>query len=229
MTATEVSAPARGTTPDRVSNVVVEPPARSPEAAVDPIFTERWSPRAFSSEPVDPAAVRSLFEAARWAPSSANEQPWLFLYATSPADRARFAEGLLDMNRAWAAHAPMLVYLLARRTIRSGDWAGRPNPTSWFDAGAAWMSLALQAQILGLSVHAMAGIDREKVARLLDIPTADYDVIAAVAIGRRGDAEQLPPILRARERPSGRRPLGEIAVEGNFPARERDAAGPAPG
>jgi nitroreductase len=191
--------------------------ARIPQAGVDPLFLDRWSPRAFLSEPIDQATLDALFEAARWAPSSANEQPWVFVYATQPADRARFAEALMDMNRVWASKAPVLVYLLARRRIRQGTWAGQPNPTAWFDSGAAWMSLALQAQMLGISAHALGGIDREKAAEILGVPRDEYDVVIAIALGRRADPENLPPSLAEREKPSGRLPLRAIANEGRFP------------
>ncbi len=192
------------------------PSGRVPQAAADPLFVERWSPRAFSPEPVDPATLDAVFEAARWAPSSANEQPWTFVYATRPQDRARFAEGLAEMNRLWASTAPVLAYLVVRKKILNGTWAGQPNPTAWFDAGAAWMSLALQAHLSGLSAHAMGGIDREKAAAVLGVPREEYDVAIAIALGHRGPAEALPPTLAERERPSGRRPLREVAVEGRF-------------
>ncbi len=190
---------------------------RVPEAAVDPLFMERWSPRAFSPEPLDRRILNSVFEAARWAPSSANEQPWVFVFATRPEDRARFTEGLLEFNRAWASKAPVLAYLIARKKIRTGSWAGQPNPTAWFDSGAAWMSLALQAQMLGVSAHAMGGIDREKAAEILGVPRDEFDVLIAIALGRRADAASLPPPLAERERPSPRRPLREVAIEGQFP------------
>jgi nitroreductase len=188
------------------------------------MFPGRWSPRSFSPESVDPAVLRQLFEAARWAPSSANEQPWLIVYAIRPEDRARFAEGLLEMNRGWASHAPVLAYLLARRKFARGSWAGQLNPMASFDAGAAWMSFALQAHLLGLSAHAMGGIDRTKVGSLLGVPTEEYEILIAIAVGYRGDPAVLPEPMAARERPSERRPLREVAVEGRFPP---DVEGPA--
>jgi nitroreductase len=197
---------------------------RATEADVDPMFPSRWSPRSFSPEPVDPAVLSQLFEAARWAPSSANEQPWLFVYAVRPEDRGRFAEGLLEMNRTWASHAPVLVYLLARRKVAQGSWAGQPNPMGSFDAGAAWMSFALQAHLRGLSAHAMGGIDRAKVASLLGVPPEEYEVLVAIAVGHRGDPAVLPEPLAARERPSERRPLREVAVEARFPLNVADSS-----
>lgn len=188
-------------------------PTRAPEAAVHPVFAERWSPRSFRDEPVPPEELRSLFEAARWAPSSNNEQPWLFLYATSPRDRERFSSALLEGNRVWATRAPVLAFLLAFKRSRYTD---RPNPMAVFDAGAAWMSLALQARLLGLDAHAMGGIDRSKAHEVLGVPRDEYDVVIGVAIGRRGDPSALPPALAERERPSPRRPLAEVAMEGSL-------------
>ena len=190
---------------------------RIPEADVDPMFPGRWSPRAFLPEPIPETQLRSLFEAARWAPSSGNEQPWLFVYATSVADRERFATALNDGNRRWAPRAPVLLYVCARR-----HWTrnGTPNRTYQFDSGAAWASLALQAQLLGLSAHGMAGFDQHKAHEILGVPEDTYEVIAAVALGKRADASTLPPDLAAREGASGRKPLAEVAVEGAFPARK---------
>jgi nitroreductase len=191
---------------------------RPAEADVNPLFIERWSPRAFTDEPVPAEALRSLFEAARWAPSSANEQPWLFVYATTPEDRARFAQGLAPMNRVWAERAPVLAFLFTRSHFaQPGPFEGKPNPTASFDAGAAWMSLALQAQMLGLSTHAMGGIDRTEVHRLLGVPTEGYSAVIGIAIGRRAAPDTLPEPYAGREQPSPRRGLSEVAVEGHFP------------
>jgi nitroreductase len=191
---------------------------RPTEAEVHPLFVERWSSRAFDAEPVPAHMLRSLFEAARWAPSSANEQPWLFVYATTPEDRARFAQALLPMNRVWAERAPVLAFLFARtRFSQPGPFQGRENPTSNFDAGAAWMSLAMQSHLLGLATHAMGGIDRPEAHRLLGVPSSDYTALIAIAIGRRADPSNLPEPYLSREAPSQRRPLREVAVEGRFP------------
>lgn len=192
---------------------------RKPEADVDPLFIERWSPRAFDPTPVAPETLASLFEAARWAPSCFNEQPWLFLVATSPEDRARFAGLLVDKNRAWAKDAPVLVFALARKHF---DRNGKPNRHAMFDAGAAWMSLTMQAGLHGLYTHGMAGIDVEGIRRELAVPDT-YEVICAVAIGRRADPATLDPERQAAEQPNGRKPLAEVAVAGGFPdfAREK--------
>ena len=186
---------------------------RTPSEEVDAVFTDRWSPRAFVDEPLPEWQVRSLFEAARWAPSSSNEQPWLFLYAVSEDDRARFAAALTDSNREWAARAPLLVYVAARRRFVE---SGRDNHHRRFDAGAAWMSLALQARRLGLYAHGMAGFDRAAAYELLALPEEDYDLIAAVAVGRHGDPAVLSPYNAERELPSGRKPLADVMREGGY-------------
>ncbi|MDD5708685.1 MAG: nitroreductase family protein, partial [Kiritimatiellae bacterium] len=123
------------------------------------MFVDRWSPRAYLPEPIPEHQIRMLFEAARWAPSCFNEQPWLFVYATSEADRSRFAAALVEKNRAWAGIAPLLIFVLARRNFRQ---SGKQNRHAAFDSGAAWMSLALQARKLGLYAHGMAGFDINK-------------------------------------------------------------------
>lgn len=190
------------------------PTGRTPEARVDPLFVDRWSPRAFRPEAVSREELLTLLEAARWAPSSFNEQPWRFLYAITQDDRAKFASVLVDLNRAWASHAPALVLLLARK--QGGN--GMPNPFAAFDAGAAWMSLALQARLLGLDTHAMGGVDREKAHDVLGIPRNEYEILVAIAVGKRGDPSRLPQMLAERERPSPRKPLREVAIEGGFHA-----------
>jgi nitroreductase len=191
--------------------------SRPTEADVSPWFVNRWSPRAFTDEPVDPEELKAVFEAARWAPSSSNEQPWLFVYAARPEDRARLLPGLHPLNQAWAAHAPVLVYLFARRHLRSQDAGLVPNSKAQFDAGAAWMSFALQAELLGLSAHAMGGIVPERIYELTGVSKEEFEVVAAIALGHRGDASQLPKAFAEREHPSPRRPLEEIVRESRVP------------
>ncbi len=190
-----------------------KPNPRLTEAEVDCTFPDRWSPRAFIEEPLPPRQVHSLFEAARWAPSCFNDQPWLFVYAVSPGDRARFADALLPKNRSWAARAPLLCFVFARREF---EGSGKENRHAAYDTGAAWMSLALQARRLGLYAHAMAGFDQQKAYAAAGVPAETFHVMAAVAVGRLGDPAVLPDDLRAMEAPNPRKPLAEVAVEGRY-------------
>jgi len=194
------------------ASLPVTAPGRVPDAAVDPVFPGRWSPRAFSPRAVPAEALDSIFEAARWAPSSFNDQPWLFFFARQPEDLARFRGWLHEFNQSWANQAPVLIFVAARRHFAHN---GTPNRVAVFDSGAAWMSLALQAHELGLVTHGMAGIDVEKVHRELGLSPEQYEVIAAIALGYPGDPATLPEQLREREVPSGRKPRAEIAIEGN--------------
>ena len=187
--------------------------SRTPEADVDSQFVDRWSPRAFADDPLSREQLTALFEAARWAPSCSNEQPWLFIYAVTPADRARFAGALLPANQVWAPRAPLLLFVLCRRRFDHND---QDNRHAAFDAGAAWMSLALQARKLGLHAHAMAGFSRQKAYAILGVPAADYDIMAAVAVGRRADPSALPVEVAVREHPNERKPLAEVAREGGY-------------
>ena len=190
---------------------------------VDPAFLDRWSPRAFDGQALDDAQVAALFEAARWAPSSSNEQPWVFLFARSAADRARFADLLSGGNRNWAPKAPLLIFLATRRTIARN---GRVNRHAGFDAGAAWMSLALQARRLGLHAHAMGGFDQERAYVELGLDPATHELMAAIAVGRRADpVDVLPEDLVERERPNGRVETASFVFEGRMPADPEPVAG----
>lgn len=184
-------------------------PRREALSGVDPLFVGRWSPRSFRPDAVPREHLRAMLEAARWAPSSANEQPWLFVVASRPEERRRLVEPLFPGNRAWAEKAPVLLYLFARTHRRDGS----PYPDAAFDAGAAWMSLALQARLLGLDTHPMGGFDREQAYAATGVDPKEYHVLAAVAVGYRGDPAELPEPLAQRERPSDRRPVSEIVRE----------------
>ncbi len=186
---------------------------RVAEVEVDSMFTDRWSPRAFLSDPLPEHQVSSLFEAARWAPSCFNEQPWLFVYATEAEQRRNLASVLVEKNQRWAARCPLLMFVLARRQFKEG---GRENRHAPFDAGSAWMSLALQARRLGLYAHAMAGFSVKKAYEVLGVSEEEYLIMAAIAVGRKGDADQLPEDLRAIESPNDRKPLAAVATD-RFP------------
>jgi nitroreductase len=188
---------------------------RRPRAghAVDELFLDRWSPRAMSGEEVSEEELLTLFEAARWAPSSYNNQPWRLLYARRGGEHWPAFLGLLvEGNRHWAKEASVLVLFVSKETF---DFNGQPYPTHSFDTGAAWENLALQATLLGLATHGMQGFDYERARAELNIPEG-FRVEAMVAVGRHGDPAQLPEAMRAREAPSDRKPLSEITCEGPF-------------
>lgn len=187
---------------------------RIPEADVDREFLDRWSPRAFRQDPITKAQLASLFEAMRWAPSCFNEQPWRLCYglAGEPA-HARIVGLLVEANH-WAAKAPLLIVLFNRRNFSHND---KPNRTSAFDTGAAWMSLALEARKLGLYSHGMAGFDTQRAYTELGADPAIYEVQAAIAVGALGDPATLPDKLREREAPNDRNPQENFVFHGQFP------------
>ncbi len=181
---------------------------RQPLIEVDPMFPQRWSPRAFSPEPIPEEALQILFEAARWAPSCYNEQPWLFLYASKEKEKAQFLKILVDQNQTWAKNAPVLAFLFARRNFSRNNKA---NLWAAFDCGAAWMSLALQARTMGLYAHGMAGYHHDMAYDLLNMSKEEYEVICAIAIGSYGDIKDVPSSVAAMEKPNDRKPLEEVA------------------
>jgi nitroreductase len=186
---------------------------RIADSAINPIFIRRWSPRALSGEPSSDEEMLSLFEAARWAPSSYNEQEWRFLCGRRDTPEwPLFFDLLAPGNQAWCVNAAMLVLIAASKNFGAN---GKPNPVHLFDVGAAWENLALQATSMGLVAHGMQGFDFAKAREILHIPV-DFDVAAMFAIGRPGDPADLPETLRAMEVPSGRRPARESFCEGVF-------------
>jgi nitroreductase len=192
---------------------------RQPDHAVDPLFIRRWSPRAFDGSAMPDEDLLTIFEAARWAPSAFNSQPWRFLYAKrGDADWERFLSLLIPWNQGWARSASVLVYILSD-SLPFVDKAGEPagSHTHSFDAGAAWACLALQASLMGYQAHGMSGVEFERARIALRVPER-FRIEAAAVIGRIGDPAILDEKLRAREGPSGRRPIGEFVHAGNFPA-----------
>jgi nitroreductase len=204
-----------------MDHVLKTSPHRQPEFPVEPLFPERWSPRAMSGAHVDASALMTLFEAARWSPSSNNAQPWRFVYAVrgTPA-WTKFMDLLTPRNKLWCAHAGALIIIASRRDFEQN---GKPNKTHSFDTGAAWMSLALQASLLGLVAHGMAGFDYGAAGALIRLPDG-YAVEAMCAVGHPGPIENLPEEMRANEKPNGRKPVSAFAWEGRFP----DPAPPSP-
>lgn len=186
---------------------------RKPDHPVDPIFPQRWSPRAMSGESVGADELMTLFEAARWAPSCYNNQSWRFIYATRDSDSwDTMFDLLVDQNKRWCEKAAALIVVVSKETF---DFNGKPTRTHSFDTGAAWMSLALQGSLKGLVVHAMAGFGHEKAREALGIPEG-YSVEAMIAVGRPGNADDLPQDLREQEYPKGRKKIGEFVMEGRF-------------
>lgn len=157
--------------------------------------------------------LATLFEAARWAPSTYNEQEWRFLYAHRDGPYWPTFFGLLEEgNQAWCHKAGVLVVVLSHTVFTRN---GKPNPVHTYDAGAAWENLALQGGAMGLVVHGMMGFDYERARRELAVP-GDYAVEAMIAIGHPGDPDDLPEKLRAIEQPSQRKPIAELTREGAF-------------
>lgn len=180
-------------------------PAQHP---IHELLTRRWSPRAFDERPVEADKLASLFEAARWAPSSNNEQPWRFIVGrkgVSPVYDRLFA-CLKEGNRQWAHRAPVLVLSVAKLTFEDGS----PNRHAYHDVGLAAENLVLQATALGLASHQMAGYDVEQARAEFGIP-ADFDPVAMIAIGYPGDPGGLGERLRQRElKPRERNPIAEF-------------------
>src|SRR5437868_11361252 len=163
-------------------------------APVHELIRQRWSPRAFADKPLAPETLKSLFEAARWAPSSNNEQPWAYLVATKSDDEnfAKMVSVLVEFNAGWAQHAPVLALSVAHlKTEREG----RPNRVALHDVGSATAQLTFEANARGLLVHQMAGFDAQKARQVFAIPE-DWEPVAAIAIGYPGDPHGLPEKLR---------------------------------
>ena len=186
---------------------------RKPEHDVDKLFLNRWSPRAMSGEPLRDEELTPLFEAAKWAPSSYNGQPWRFLYARRDTDNWPVYFDLLgEFNQGWTKNAAVLVVMISRTQFEHN---GEPCRTHAFDAGAAWGYLALQGSLRGLVVHGMQGFDYDRARSDLRIPD-DFEIHAMAAIGKPGRQEDLSPKLQEREVPSQRKKLAQILCEGRF-------------
>jgi nitroreductase len=186
---------------------------RQSQYVINPLLLHRWSPRATSGEEISDTELMRLFEAARWAPSSYNGQPWRFIYAkTNSENWDKLFNLMLDFNKSWAKNAAVLVVIISRKNF---EHDGKPSVTHQFDAGAARENLALQGETQGLVTHGMQGFDYEKARRDLSIPAA-FDVMAMVAIGKPAPKEILPTDVQQREQASDRKPLSEIIMEGQF-------------
>ena len=185
----------------------------------EPIIN-RWSSRAMSGESVSHDELMSLFEAARWAPSSYNNQPWRFIYATRDGkDWQKFMDLLVPFNQMWCKNAGALVVITSSNNftdaVPNPSVVGTPSNTHSFDTGAAFQNMGLQGYLNGLVVHGMAGFDYAKAKEVLNIPD-DYTVEAMVAVGKPGDVKDLPVDFQKGELPTGRKPVSEIVFEGKF-------------
>lgn len=186
---------------------------RKTDYPILPIFPERWSPRAFDPRPMDDATLFAMFEAARWAPSSINLQPWRFIYAKrDDAHWESFLSGLWEANQSWAKNASALVYVVSDTKMEMRGTV-MVSPTHSFDAGAAWMAMALQGTSMGVITHGMAGVDFDRAREILQVPE-QFAINAAIAVGYPGDKASLPEPLREREAPNSRRPVSESISNG---------------
>ena len=184
---------------------------------VHDLIATRWSPYGFATRAVDSAVLQSLFEAARWAPSSYNEQPWRYLVATKDdsAEFEKLAACLMDANRAWASAAPVLALGVASMHFARNN---KPNAAALHDLGQAAAYLTLEATARGLFVHQMIGIHPERVRSTYEIP-AGYEPLTALAIGHLGDLATLPEAMQERDRATRtRKPLAEIVFQGRWGA-----------
>jgi len=185
------------------------------EHTIQELLAIRWSPYAFDSRPVSKADLQSLFEAARWAASSYNEQPWRYLVATQeePEEFAKLLSCLVEPNQVWAKAAPLLAVSVASLNFKLNN---KPNKAAIHDLGLAACSLTLEATARGLAVHQMIGIVPERVRELYGIPDG-YEAVTALAIGYVGDPQRLPPKLKERDlAPRTRRPLREFVFSGRW-------------
>jgi len=191
---------------------------RNPDHPIESLFFKRWSPRAYDASKMPQNDLNVILEAARWAPSAYNIQPWRFLYSMRDDQHWQKYLTLLDpFNKQWAQNASALVIIISDRLMPGGmSPHEKKSRTHSFDAGAAWAQLALQATSLGYQAHAMAGIYFDEIRKSLSIPE-NYHIEIAVAIGKAADPSKLPPELRSREIPSQRLPIEETSFFGTLP------------
>ena len=179
---------------------------------IENFLKNRWSPRAFSPQPVEIDKLLSMFEAARWSPSGGNLQPWSFIVTTreNPDSFAKLLGTLGERNQEWAKNAPILVLTVAQRERE----AGKLNPWATYDLGQAVAHLSIQASILGLSVHQMGGCNTVKAAQEFELPEG-YDPVTVIAIGYDGNVNLLPEGFRKLELdPRTRKPISEFVFNG---------------
>src|SRR6187200_3321548 len=188
----------------------IQEQTRQSTYAINPLILNRWSSRSMTGEELDEDTIMGLFEAARWAPSSYNNQPWRFIYAKrNTANWNKLFNLLAEPNKIWAKNAAVLVVVVSRKNFEYNE---KYSITHQYDAGAAWENLALEASSRGLVAHGMQGFDYEKAGVDLGVPH-DFEVMAMIAIGKKGPIEILPPELQEMEKLTDRKPLKEIIME----------------
>lgn len=184
---------------------------RKSEHEINQIFLDRWSPRALSPD-ITEEDLMPLFEAAKWAPSSSNIQPWRFIYIMKNSEQwNKLYETLVEFNKIWCKNAGALVLLVSKKTNDDNQ----PNKSHSFDSGAAWMSFALQASINNLVAHAIGGFDKEKATIAVNLPS-DYQVEIIIAVGKHGSLDSIPERMRKSEVPNSRKELKEIIFKEKF-------------
>lgn len=187
---------------------------RDPVNGVAEEIFQRWSPRSMKKIEIPPEILTVVIDAARWAPSCFNEQPWLIMTSSTPEEFDLYHSLLVERNQQWAGNASVLGFFLCRR-----KFAGRAQENRWarFDTGAAWMNLTMQANRFGLYTHAMAGVNFPEVYKELEVPEEEFEVICGFALGAIDTPEQLPSEdFIEKESPSGRKPLAAVWLRGKF-------------
>lgn len=185
---------------------------RDPHPLLDTLFVQRWSPRSFIKTPIAHDDLCTVLDAARWAPSAYNEQPWRMLTSTEETF-ATFLELLVEPNQKWAHNASVIGFIMAKKNF---TFNGKPNPWAVFDCGSAWMSLTLQARKLGLYTHGMAGIKKEAIYDVFHIDRQEFEIIAGFTLGVLGEREHLEKPYIDWEAPSPRKPLAEVWKQGSW-------------
>jgi len=195
------------------TNYSVDYKNRSDSNGEDTLFTGRWSPRSFMNEKIPQEVYESIFGAARWSQSCFNEQPWLFVTESGEDDRELFLDLLLPRNREWAQNSSLIGYIFSRKNFSRNE---KSNRWADFDTGAAWMAMTLQARLLGLYTHGMAGINRDEVFTSLHVSPDEYNVLCGFVIGIIDTPDKLNDSMKNREIPSSRKPLNEVWKRGAF-------------
>ena len=178
---------------------------RKSKFPIHPVFLERYSCKGFSEQLISQESINTLLEAARWAPSSFNEQPWRFLIPRNEEEKETYLQLLVPSNYEWVRLAPFFCYLLGKKKFTHGDKT-KENTMHIFDAGAAWTSIALQAQLLGLNAHALAGFYKDKAYEVLDIDQNEFEIIIGLAVGISAQDSK-------KQKKSQRKPLSSLKLK----------------